>query len=237
MQSRVYTISATWSQRDGGDDDDEKGPKLDRSKDVKFPIIADQLNSIDSNDDEESQRIHSKYSNISNEEILDGTRIMQSKNHEMNCKKINSYGGTKEEEKQEEEKQEEDCESIVSFSMNVETEQPTIEEQTGAISRYKTIYRSGHSLLGSTRRNFARKGTIFIRTSQHSLCQSFCRQESSFSTVYSPKSCSICLEKYKIDDDICWSKRDSCPHAFHEECLTQWLMRHSRCPLCRETYL
>ena len=50
-------------------------------------------------------------------------------------------------------------------------------------------------------------------------------------------TCSICLQKYKVGDDICWSQNESCEHAFHMECLTPWLMKHDNCPLCRENYL
>ncbi len=56
-------------------------------------------------------------------------------------------------------------------------------------------------------------------------------------SLYSPKSCPICLEEYKVDDDIVWSKNDQCPHAFHLDCILDWLMDHDQCPLCRGEYL
>ncbi len=57
------------------------------------------------------------------------------------------------------------------------------------------------------------------------------------STLYSPKSCPICLEKYEVGDEIAWSKNDQCLHAFHLDCILDWLMDHDQCPLCREGYL
>lgn len=53
----------------------------------------------------------------------------------------------------------------------------------------------------------------------------------------SPLSCHICLERYKIGEDICWSKNTECPHAYHLDCMVQWLMDNDDCPLCREEYL
>mmetsp|Transcript_17623 Transcript_17623/g.22248 ORF Transcript_17623/g.22248 Transcript_17623/m.22248 type:complete len:230 (+) Transcript_17623:1420-2109(+) len=66
------------------------------------------------------------------------------------------------------------------------------------------------------------------------------RQSSFVSTrpsVYSPKSCPICLEEYKVGDEIAWSKNNECPHAFHLDCMINWLMDHDECPLCRADYL
>eukprot|EP00553_Chaetoceros_curvisetus_P014406 CAMPEP_0204644008 /NCGR_PEP_ID=MMETSP0718-20130828/1153_1 /ASSEMBLY_ACC=CAM_ASM_000674 /TAXON_ID=230516 /ORGANISM="Chaetoceros curvisetus" /LENGTH=191 /DNA_ID=CAMNT_0051665425 /DNA_START=188 /DNA_END=763 /DNA_ORIENTATION=+ len=57
------------------------------------------------------------------------------------------------------------------------------------------------------------------------------------SSLYSPKTCAICLEPYKVGDEICWSKNEKCPHAFHLDCMTEWLMENDDCPLCRENYL
>jgi len=34
-------------------------------------------------------------------------------------------------------------------------------------------------------------------------------------TLYSPKTCAICLDSYKLDDKICWSKNEACNHAYH----------------------
>jgi len=56
-------------------------------------------------------------------------------------------------------------------------------------------------------------------------------------SLYCPKTCAICLEKYKAGDEICWSKNKYCPHAFHLDCMTEWLMKSDDCPMCRENYL
>ena len=43
--------------------------------------------------------------------------------------------------------------------------------------------------------------------------------------------CSICLEKYKSDDD---TRSLSCDHKFHHECVEEWLKKHdNKCPVCR----
>jgi len=55
--------------------------------------------------------------------------------------------------------------------------------------------------------------------------------------LYSPKACPICLESYRAGDEICWSKNENCPHAFHLECMTEWLMENDDCPMCRENCL
>jgi hypothetical protein len=59
----------------------------------------------------------------------------------------------------------------------------------------------------------------------------------STSSLYSPKTCPICLEDYKVDDDIAWSNNEECPHAFHLDCIMGWLMENDDCPLCRADYL
>jgi len=53
----------------------------------------------------------------------------------------------------------------------------------------------------------------------------------------SPTMCSICYQEYEVGEDICWSKNETCPHAFHVQCITLWLMNHDDCPMCRGTYL
>jgi hypothetical protein len=54
---------------------------------------------------------------------------------------------------------------------------------------------------------------------------------------YSSKTCTICCEDYESGDDIVWSKNRKCKHAFHTECIIQWLMDHDDCPMCRNNYL
>lgn len=45
--------------------------------------------------------------------------------------------------------------------------------------------------------------------------------------------CSICLEHYETNlstPNVC---RLGCSHHFHTNCLSQWLITHHTCPLCR----
>ena len=55
-------------------------------------------------------------------------------------------------------------------------------------------------------------------------------------SLYSPKSCPICCEDYQKGDDIAWSKNEKCHHAYHVDCLLEWLAQHNDCPMCRESY-
>ena len=55
-------------------------------------------------------------------------------------------------------------------------------------------------------------------------------------TANSVQFCNICLEEYKIGDEIAWSKNELCHHAFHKECIIEWLARHQDCPVCRNKY-
>jgi len=55
--------------------------------------------------------------------------------------------------------------------------------------------------------------------------------------LYTTKSCFICLEPYKVGDNIFWSKNEKCCHVYHETCMLRWLMDHDDCPLCRNNYL
>jgi hypothetical protein len=50
-------------------------------------------------------------------------------------------------------------------------------------------------------------------------------------------SCPICLGEFKEGDTICWSHNPSCTHAFHMDCIEEWLIQHDRCPCCRNDYL
>jgi len=63
------------------------------------------------------------------------------------------------------------------------------------------------------------------------------KPSSEISRYYSPKTCPICMERYKAGDDIAWSHNEDCLHAFHVDCIVQWLMTHDHCPMCRSPYL
>ena len=44
-------------------------------------------------------------------------------------------------------------------------------------------------------------------------------------------NCAICLEGVPLDHNHIHTT--SCNHTFHHQCLAQWLVGHSRCPVCR----
>lgn len=50
------------------------------------------------------------------------------------------------------------------------------------------------------------------------------------STPSSHDQCTICLAEYEAGEEI----RDlPCNHAYHRECIDEWLRAHRRCPICR----
>mmetsp|Transcript_21258 Transcript_21258/g.61876 ORF Transcript_21258/g.61876 Transcript_21258/m.61876 type:complete len:289 (-) Transcript_21258:356-1222(-) len=53
----------------------------------------------------------------------------------------------------------------------------------------------------------------------------------------SAKICSICLEEYQEDEEICWSRNPECSHVFHKNCLVDWLVTDISCPNCRTSYV
>lgn len=63
------------------------------------------------------------------------------------------------------------------------------------------------------------------------------RKQSSTSSLYSPKSCPICMDDYEAGDEIVWSKNEHCYHAYHLDCIIGWLMERNDCPMCRRDYL
>ena len=46
------------------------------------------------------------------------------------------------------------------------------------------------------------------------------------------KSCSICLEDYKFNEQLRMVM--DCRHVYHVHCIDEWLTRHSSCPICRK---
>jgi hypothetical protein len=53
-------------------------------------------------------------------------------------------------------------------------------------------------------------------------------------------TCAICLRRYRVNDKVTWSPRPDniCPHAFHQQCLVEWLAKlpDCNCPICRATF-
>lgn len=76
-----------------------------------------------------------------------------------------------------------------------------------------------------------------IRSFRNSTRFNNIQKQSSIQSLYSPKSCPICLEAYKAGDEIAWSKNDHCYHAYHLDCIVGWLMERNECPMCRRDYL
>lgn len=76
-----------------------------------------------------------------------------------------------------------------------------------------------------------------------------------------PIFCSICLSEFNLHQQICWSSNPECTHAFHSDCMVQWLValgrKHStmkrftlnpterqllehyelQCPCCRQEFI
>jgi len=48
--------------------------------------------------------------------------------------------------------------------------------------------------------------------------------------------CTICLEEYKVGEEIGWSRNSECHHAFHKDCIIKWLENNDDCPICRKKY-
>lgn len=54
-----------------------------------------------------------------------------------------------------------------------------------------------------------------------------------------PNCCAICLGEYDIGDKVVWSSNKECPHAFHEDCILDWLVKmqpQTPCPCCRQEF-
>lgn len=54
-----------------------------------------------------------------------------------------------------------------------------------------------------------------------------------------PNCCAVCLGCYDVGESVVWSANPSCQHAFHEECVTDWLIKIQEgnpCPCCRSIF-
>lgn len=50
-------------------------------------------------------------------------------------------------------------------------------------------------------------------------------------------ACDICLLEYEPNDIVAWSRNPACSHAFHEDCIADWLVRKLSCPSCRQDFV
>ena len=49
--------------------------------------------------------------------------------------------------------------------------------------------------------------------------------------------CSICLSEFEVGDCLAKSAYpmcSKCDHTYHYDCLSNWLMKHDTCPMCRQ---
>jgi len=54
-----------------------------------------------------------------------------------------------------------------------------------------------------------------------------------------PNCCAICLGDYEVGDQVVWSSNQACPHAFHQDCILDWLIKmqpETPCPCCRHEF-
>jgi len=54
-----------------------------------------------------------------------------------------------------------------------------------------------------------------------------------------PNCCAICLSSYHPGDVVVWSSNPECVHAFHRECVVDWLIKmqpETPCPCCRQEF-
>lgn len=50
--------------------------------------------------------------------------------------------------------------------------------------------------------------------------------------------CAICLSEYVVGDKVTGSPGDECHHAFHYDCILDWLSRDNKnCPCCRKRFI
>ena len=55
-----------------------------------------------------------------------------------------------------------------------------------------------------------------------------------------PNGCAVCLGDYDVGDTVVWSCNPHCQHAFHFECILEWLLKipdgGTPCPCCRQEF-
>ncbi len=57
-------------------------------------------------------------------------------------------------------------------------------------------------------------------------------------------ACAICLESYEPGESVVWSANHECPHAYHDNCITEYCLQESQkgvvdlpCPCCRQSFV
>ena len=105
---------------------------------------------------------------------------------------------------------------VVKVDKTVETDSPEDE--------------SSHSTTGTRAR-------LAILASLHALSSIISNASETFEPFSIQEGCAICLVVFEEGDVVCESNNASCRHVFHKDCMIDWLIRHSRCPICREHYL
>jgi Ring finger domain len=54
-----------------------------------------------------------------------------------------------------------------------------------------------------------------------------------------PNCCAICIAPYEKDEEVVWSSNRLCKHAFHLDCIMDWLIKSfdgTPCPCCRQDF-
>lgn len=55
-----------------------------------------------------------------------------------------------------------------------------------------------------------------------------------------PNCCAVCLGDYEIGDTVVWSCNPECTHAYHLECIMEWLLKiqdgGTPCPCCKQEF-
>lgn len=51
--------------------------------------------------------------------------------------------------------------------------------------------------------------------------------------------CPICLSNYEVGQNVVWSSNQECVHAFHYDCVVQWMKKRASgdCPCCRSPFV
>ena len=78
--------------------------------------------------------------------------------------------------------------------------------------------------------------TILASSTESSNTNSF--EEENLKSV--PNNCAICLSEYVAGDTVVTSCDPLCQHAFHQECIVEWLVKMqvgAPCPCCRRTFV